>query len=61
MPNHLLPKEILEWARTNDMPPNALDIFIEKRVDAVIEDLKNKLQELTFDVVDTKQPTGQGQ
>lgn len=60
MPTHLLPKEILEWARSNDMPPNALDVFIEKRVDAIIEDLKNKLQEMTFDVVDTRQSTGQG-
>jgi hypothetical protein len=26
------------------MPPNALDIFIEERVEAVIEDLTGKLQ-----------------
>lgn len=61
IPSHLLPKEILKWARANDMPSNALDIFIEKRVDTVIDDLKNKLQGLTFDVVDTKQVTGRGQ
>jgi hypothetical protein len=61
MPTHLLPKEILEWARANDMLPNALDFFIEKRIEAVIEDLKGKLQGQTFDVVDTKQVTGQGQ
>lgn len=59
MPSHLLPKEILEWARDNDMPPNALDLFIEKRVEMVIEDLKKSLQGQTFDVVDTKQQTGQ--
>jgi uncharacterized protein with ParB-like and HNH nuclease domain len=61
MPSHLLPKEILEWARTNEMPNNALDIFIEKRVERVIECLKYKLQGLTFDVIDSKQTTAQEQ
>jgi 3-methyladenine DNA glycosylase AlkC len=37
------------------MRPNALDIFIEKRVDLVIEDVKKKLPNLSFDVIDTKQ------
>jgi hypothetical protein len=41
------------------MPLNALDVFIEKRVEAVIEDLKEKLQGQTFDVIDTKQVAGQ--
>ena len=61
MPTHLLPKEILKWARANDMPPNALDLFIEERVEAVIEDLKAKLRGLTFDVIDTRQVAGQSQ
>ena len=55
MPAHLLPKEILEWARNNNMPSNALDIFIEKRVELIIDDLKKKLPNLSFDVIDTKQ------
>jgi len=55
MSTHLLPKEVLEWARTNNMPSNALDIFIDKRVDIVIEDLKQKLTIQNFDVIDTKQ------
>jgi len=55
MPTHLLPKEILEWARTNNMPPNALDIFIEKRVELIIDDLKKKLPISKFDVIDTSQ------
>jgi uncharacterized protein with ParB-like and HNH nuclease domain len=61
MSSHLLPNEMLEWARVNDLLPNALDIFIEKRVEALIEDLKKKLQQLTFDIVDTRQITGQEQ
>jgi hypothetical protein len=55
MSTHLLPKEVIEWARTDQMRPNALDIFIEKRVDLVIEDVKKKLPNLSFDVIDTKQ------
>lgn len=55
MPTHLLPKEVLEWARNDNMPPNALDIFIEKRVELIIDDLKKKLPIPNFDVIDTKQ------
>lgn len=55
IPTHLLPKEVLEWARKNNMPPNALDIFIEKRVELIIDDLKRKLPIPNFDVIDTKQ------
>lgn len=60
MHTHLLPKQILGWARASDMPSNALDVFIEERVEAVIEDLKATLQGQTFDVVDTKQAANQG-
>lgn len=55
MPTHLLPKEILEWARNDIMPANALGIFIEKRVELIIDDLKKKLSIPNFDVIDTKQ------
>lgn len=55
MSTHLLPKEVLEWARNDNMPSNALDIFIEKRVELIIDDLKKKLPIPNFDVIDTKQ------
>ena len=58
MPTHLLPKEVLEWARSNNMPSNALDIFIEKRIELIIDALKNKLSIPNFDVLDTKQISG---
>ncbi|MBI3235819.1 MAG: hypothetical protein HYZ42_17575 [Bacteroidetes bacterium] len=57
MPTHLLPKEILEWVRTASMPDNALDMFIESRVDLVIDDLKKKLSGLAVEVTDTAQTT----
>lgn len=51
---HLVPLEILEWARKGKMPDNGLDIFIEKRIDLIINNLQQKLAGLTFDVADTK-------
>ena len=53
MPIHFLPMEILEWARTDIMPDKALDIFIEKRVDLIIDDLKKKLPIQNFEAIDT--------
>ncbi len=53
MQTHLLPSEILEWSRAELMPENALDVFIEKRVDLIIEDLKMKLPIANFEVIDT--------
>ncbi len=53
--NHLVPKVILSWARTNTLPEDALDQFIELRVENIIEELKNILEDLNFDVIDTKE------
>lgn len=53
MPSHFLPIEILQWARTGAMPENALDIFIENRIDLIIEDLKKKLSIQNFETIDT--------
>ncbi|MEA3307912.1 MAG: hypothetical protein U9Q70_00175, partial [Chloroflexota bacterium] len=55
MDTHLLPREILNWARENTMPENALDIFIERRVDMLIEALKQRLQGINFEVIDTQE------
>ena len=53
MPTHLLSINILEWARADEMPENAIDIFIESRVATILTDLKTKLNGLTFDEMDT--------
>ena len=53
MPTHLLSENILEWARAEEMPENAIDIFIESRVTNILTDLKTKLNGLTFDEMDT--------
>ena len=52
--DHLTPLDILEWARQEEMPDNALDVFIEKRIDLFINTLRQKLAGITFDVVDTR-------
>ena len=53
--SHLLPKQILEWARMDDMPSNALDIFIEERVENVVEELRKQLAGINIEVIDTKE------
>ena len=53
MPSHLLSSEILEWARSGQMPDNAIDLFIESRVNNILIDLKTRLNGLTFDELDT--------
>lgn len=55
--DHLVPLDILAWARQEEMPENALDIFIEKRIKLFAETLRQKLLDVTFDVVDTRGDT----
>ena len=55
MKSHLLPEELIEWSRRDSMPENALDIFIEKRIDLVIGKLKEKLSGIDFEIIDTKE------
>ncbi len=53
MPFHLLSSEILDWARSGTLPDNAIDQFIESRVNNILTDLKTKLNGVTFDEIDT--------
>lgn len=55
---HLVPTKILEWSRLGNMPHDALKIFVEERVDLLIETLKQKLEGITFDVIDTQSTQG---
>ncbi len=52
--DHLVPLDVLEWSRADKMPDNALDIFIEKRIDLLIEALQAKLSGIQFDVIDSR-------
>jgi hypothetical protein len=53
MSTHLLPKEILDWARSEHMPSNGLDVFINRRAELIIEDLKRKMPTQVIEVIDT--------
>ena len=53
--SHLLPIELLQWSRLESMPSDALDQFIEKRVDLIIEELKKNMGGVNIEVIDTKQ------
>ena len=53
LPSHLLSKEILDWARSGQMPTDGLDQFFESRVTNILNDLKGKLTGITFDELDT--------
>jgi len=50
---HLVPVEIIEWAKNQKMQEDALEIFIEKRIDEVIRELRNKLEGIHFQIIDT--------
>ena len=52
--SHLLTDKVLQWSRLDSMPDNALDVFIEDRVDTIINDLKVKLAGINIEVIDTK-------
>lgn len=53
MSSHLLSSDILDWARCGTLPDNAIDQFIESRVNNILTDLKTKLNGVTFDEMDT--------
>lgn len=51
--SYFVSSDILNWARMDEMPENALDIFINNRIENIISDLKQKLQDVNFEVIDT--------
>lgn len=57
---HLIPLEILQWARQEYMPEDGLEQFIEGRVELIIQKLKEELPNVTFDVHDTKETADSG-
>lgn len=52
---HLLPEQILEWSSMPEMPSDALDKFIEERIDLIIEELKENLEGINIEIIDTKE------
>ncbi|NOQ26056.1 MAG: hypothetical protein GQ564_11890 [Bacteroidales bacterium] len=42
---HFLPNQILEWLSMPEIPSNALKVFIEERIDLIIDELKENIEE----------------
>jgi len=57
---HLIPKDVLDWAKMQRMPENSLDIFIEKRIEFFIGKIKEKLTGIKIDIIDTKESSSEG-
>jgi len=52
--SHLLTDDLVKWSKMDEMPGNALDEFIEKRIESIIAELKVKLSGIDVEVIDTK-------
>jgi uncharacterized protein with ParB-like and HNH nuclease domain len=55
MPSHFLPSQILGWVRNGNMPANALDLFVENRLQLILDNLKQKLAGISFEEFDTSE------
>jgi hypothetical protein len=53
LPTHLLGNNILEWARSGTMPENALELFIEERIEKILGILRERIN-LQVDITDSK-------
>ena len=53
--SHMIPVNLLDWSRMENMPDNALDQFIEQRIDIIIGELREILSDINFDEIDTKE------
>ena len=51
---HLLPDQLGEWAMAETMPEDALEQFVEARLELVLRSLQKYLQGITFELVDTR-------
>jgi hypothetical protein len=51
--SHLLPCIIAEWAQAEEMPADALNEFVEARLDLVLGRLREYLTNVSFNVIDT--------
>ncbi|MBS9779387.1 MAG: DUF262 domain-containing protein [Moraxellaceae bacterium] len=55
--SHLIPNQILDWSKLDEMQENMLEKFIEDRIDIIISELQNKLIDIKFEIIDTKETT----
>ena len=58
---HLLSDALADWARSDEMPEEALDVFIESRLDLVLARLGELLGDVPMEVIDTRAQTDPNQ
>lgn len=51
---HLLPDNVVDWARAEKMPDDALDVFVNSRLSLILERLREYLRDIHFEVIDTR-------
>ena len=51
---HLLPDLLLDWANAETMPEDALEQFVEARLELVLRLLQKHLQGIKFEIIDTQ-------
>ena len=55
---HLLPSLLAEWAKADTMPEDALEEFVETRLELVVQLLREYLHGIAFELVDTRSAAG---
>jgi hypothetical protein len=51
---HMLPDVLINWAHAEEMPKDALDIFVEERLGLLLSYLSNYLSGIQFEIIDTQ-------
>ena len=54
MKEHFLPQAFVEWCGLEKLPDDALTIFIEKRIELIEAELREKLKGIEFNVIDSR-------
>lgn len=53
--SHLIPSELLEWSRDEEIGYKTLDEFINRRVELFISEIQTTLDDIALNVIDSKQ------
>lgn len=51
---HLLPDPLVRWVGSDAMPEDALEGFVEARLELVVKSLRERLQGIAFELIDTR-------
>ncbi len=55
---HLLPEVIVKWAGSEQMPEDALDTFVEARLELILARVREYLDGISVETIDTRDVTG---